>query len=194
LYVSVEMLRSSTRGKEEEIVSGGTPGSNRRLLRAPADPIIRKRPVSLLVAAPQEELAFPDYITPPASPRRLASLRKSAMSGSNTVTPTSSLERLKDRLLRSVARNKPEEEGDEQLSDESTPLVSELSTPIALIPPVTMTLASPPQPSSSESSASSSVSLTQVLETPGEQMTRLSLDSGGGGGQAIPHVLPETQV
>lgn len=188
------MLRSANRAKEEETPVGGTPGSNRRLLRAPADPIIRKRPVSLLVAAPQEELAFPDYITPPASPRRLASLRKTANPGSNTVTPTSSLERLKDRLLRTVARNKPEEEGDEQLSDESTPLVSELSTPIALIPPVTMTLASPQQPSSSESSASSSVSLTQVLETPGEQMARLSLDSGGGGGQASPHCLPETQV
>ncbi|KAF4522836.1 hypothetical protein B566_EDAN008098 [Ephemera danica] len=173
----------------------GTPGTGRRLLRAPLDPTLRKRPVSLLVAVPQEELSFPDYITPPASPRRLASLRKSVMIGNNTMTPTSSLEKLKDRIMKSVSRNKIDgEEIDDQISDESTPLVSELSTPTLIIPPVTMTLASPPQPSSSDTSVSSSVSLTQTLETPGELMSNLNSDGGGGGGQAIPQCLPETQV
>jgi hypothetical protein len=143
-----------------------TPGTTRRLLR-PSDK--NKRPVSLLVAAPQEENLFPDVSTPPASPRRLSALRRGL---APSMTPASSLEKIRDRLLR--ARDNHDEPS--MGVDESTPLVSEATSPVSIIP---VTIASPP---STVSSASSAVSLTS--QTP-EQ-----LDSKKEQGDN----LPETQV
>lgn len=144
-----------------------TPGTSRRLLR-PSDK--NKRPVSLLVAAPQDEsLHFPEVSTPPASPRRISALRRAV---APSMTPASSLEKIKDRILR--ARDFHDESG--LGNDESTPLVSEATSPVSIIP---VTIASPP---STISSASSAVSLSS--QTP-EQ-----LDAKRENGDN----LPETQV
>ncbi|CAB3376203.1 Hypothetical predicted protein [Cloeon dipterum] len=142
-----------------------TPGSTRRLLR-PSEK--NKRPVSLLVAGPQDEnILFPEVSTPPASPRRISALRRSL---APSMTPASSLEKIKDRIFRS--RDNHEEP--HLSADESTPLVSEVSSPVTVLP---VTITSPP----SLSPASSAVSLSS--QTP-EQIDLKNKDDN----------LPETQV
>ncbi|XP_059471713.1 kinase D-interacting substrate of 220 kDa isoform X2 [Neocloeon triangulifer] len=144
-----------------------TPGSTRRLLR-PSDK--NKRPVSLLVAAPQDEtVLFPDVSTPPASPRRISALRRAVVP---SMTPASSLEKIRDRILRSKDNHDEPPLG----ADENTPLVSEVSSPVAIIP---VTIASPP----TLSSASSALSLSS--HTP-EQLDAKIKENGEN--------LPETQV
>jgi hypothetical protein len=144
-----------------------TPGTTRRLLR-PSEK--NKRPVSLLVAAPPDEaLHFPEVSTPPASPRRISALRRAV---APSMTPASSLEKIKDRILR--ARDFHD---DSSLGvDESTPLVSEATSPVSIIP---VTIASPP---STLSSASSAVSLSS--------QTAVQVDVKKENGDN----LPETQV
>jgi hypothetical protein len=88
------------------------------------------------------------------------------------MTPASSLEKIKDRILR--ARDFHD---DSSLGvDESTPLVSEATSPVSIIP---VTIASPP---STLSSASSAVSLSS--------QTAVQIDVKKENGDN----LPETQV